>query len=225
MVYITGDTHIPVDIAKLNSKRFPAQKDLTKDDFLIICGDFGGVWNNDREEMYWRKWLEQKNFTTLFIDGNHENFHLLNEFEIVDFANGKAHKISNCIYHLMRGQIYEIDGKRIFTFGGASSHDKEYRTKGKNWWEEELPSDRELETAIANLESQGWTVDYIITHCAPSSVQERISTNYCQDILTDFFEDIKNKTMFDKWFFGHYHLDMMIECKFCCMFNNVERLF
>ena len=73
MVYITGDTHIPVDIAKLNSKRFPAQKDLTKDDFLIICGDFGGVWNNDREEMYWRKWLEQKNFTTLFIDGKDVN--------------------------------------------------------------------------------------------------------------------------------------------------------
>ena len=225
MVYITGDTHIPVDIGKLNSKRFPAQKDLSKDDFVMICGDFGGVWNNDHEEMYWRKWLEQKNFTTLFIDGNHENFHLLNKFEIVDFANGKAHKISNSIYHLMRGQVYEIEGKRIFTFGGASSHDKKYRTKDKNWWEEELPSDYELEMANLNLESSGWTVDYIITHCAPSSVQERISPNYCQDILTDFFEYIKNKTMFNKWFFGHYHLDMTIEHKFCCMFNHVEKLF
>ncbi len=225
MVYITGDTHIPVDITKLNSKRFPAQKNLSKDDFLIICGDFGGVWNNDNEEIYWRKWLEQKNFTTLFIDGNHENFNLLNEFEIVDFANGKAHKISNGMYHLMRGQIYEIDGKRIFTFGGASSHDKEYRTKDKNWWEEELPSDQELETAISNLESNGWIVDYIITHCAPSSVQEGISSNYSQDILTEFFEEIKNKTMFEKWIFGHYHVDMAIDGKFCCMFNNVEKLF
>ena len=88
MVYITGDTHIPVDISKLNSKRFPDQKTLSKDDFVIICGDFGGVWNNDHEERYWRKWLEQKQFTTLFIDGNHENFHLLNEFEVVDFAGG-----------------------------------------------------------------------------------------------------------------------------------------
>ena len=164
MVYITGDTHIPVDIAKLNSKRFPAQKDLSKDDFLIICGDFGGVWNNDHEEIYWRKWLEQKRFTTLFIDGNHENFNLLNEFEIVDFHGGKAHKISNSIYHLMRGQIYEIDGKRIFTFGGASSHDKEYRTKDKNWWEEELPSENELKFAQKNLENVDWKVDYIVTH-------------------------------------------------------------
>lgn len=225
MVYITGDTHIPMDITKLSSKRFPDQKDLSKDDFVIICGDFGGVWNNDHEEIYWRKWLGQKKFTTLFIDGNHENFSLLNEFEIVDFANGKAHKISKGIYHLMRGQIFEIDGKRIFTFGGASSHDKEYRTKGKNWWEEELPSDQELETAISNLDANGWTVDYIITHCAPSSVQKRISSKYSQDIVTEFLEEIKNKATFDKWFFGHYHLDMAIDSKFCCLFNHVEKLF
>ena len=225
MVYITGDTHIPVDIAKLNSKQFPAQKDLSKDDFLIICGDFGGVQNNDNEELYWRKWLEQKSFTTLFIDGNHENFHLLNQFEIVDFAGGKAHKISNSIYHLMRGEIYEIDDKRIFTFGGASSHDKEYRVKDKNWWEEELPSHQELETAVSNLDASGRVVDYIITHCAPSSVQKRISSNYTQDILTDFFEEVKNKTTFDKWFFGHYHLDITIDKKFSCLFNHIEKLF
>ena len=225
MIYITGDTHIPVDIAKLNSKRFPDQKNLSKNDLLIICGDFGGVWNNDNEEIYWRKWLEQKRFTTLFIDGNHENFKLLNEFEIVDFHGGKAHKISNSIYHLMRGQIYEIDGKRIFTFGGASSHDKEYRTKDKNWWEEELPSNQELETAISNFEANEWNVDCIITHCAPSSVQEKISLKYSKDILTDFFEEIKNKTTFTKWFFGHYHVDVEIDDKFYCVFNNIEKLF
>ena len=225
MVYITGDTHIPVDISKLNTKRFPDQNNLTKDDFLIICGDFGGVWNNDNEEIYWRKWLEHKKFTTLFIDGNHENFNLLKKFEIVDFAGGKAQEISNDIYHLMRGQIYEIEGKQIFTFGGASSHDKEYRTKDKNWWEEELPSAQELETAISNLAANGWNVDYIITHCAPSSVQKGISSNYDQDILTEFFEDIKNKTTFTKWFFGHYHIDAEIDDKFRCLFNNIEKLF
>ena len=198
MLYITGDTHIPVDILKLNSKRFPDQKDLWKEDFVIICGDFSGVWNNDNEELYWRKWLEQKRFTTLFIDGNHENFNLLNEFE--------------------------IEGKRIFTFGGASSHDKEYRTKDKNWWEEELPSEQELETAISNLEANGWNVDYVITHCAPSSVQEEISFNYSRDILTEFFEEIKKKAKFDKWFFGHYHVDVEIDDKFCCVFNNIKKL-
>ena len=224
MVYITGDTHIPVDISKLNTKQFPDQKNLSKDDFLIICGDFGGVWNNDNEELYWRKWLDNKNFTTLFVDGNHENFNLLKEFEIVDFHGGKAHKISDSIYHLMRGQLYEIGGKRFFTFGGAASHDKEYRTKDKNWWEEELPSAEDLETAISNLEANGWDVDYIITHCAPSSVQERIDSKYDQNILTNFFEEIKNKATFSKWFFGHYHIDVEPDDKFHCMFNNIVNL-
>ena len=71
MIYITGDTHIPCDISKITTKKFPDSKKLSKSDFLIICGDFGGVWNNNNEELYWRKWLNNKKFTTLFIDGNH----------------------------------------------------------------------------------------------------------------------------------------------------------
>ena len=70
MIYITGDTHIPIDIKKLNTKNFSEQKTLTKEDYVIICGDFGGVWNGKNEEKYWLNWLKNKNFTTLFIDGN-----------------------------------------------------------------------------------------------------------------------------------------------------------
>ena len=35
----------------------------------------------------------------------------------------KFYKIRPSVVHLMRGQIFEIGGKSIFTFGGASSHD------------------------------------------------------------------------------------------------------
>jgi hypothetical protein len=73
-----------MDISKLNSKNFPEQKTLTGDDYVMICGDFGGVWDGGREEMYWRRWLDNKKFTTLFVDGNHENFDLLDTFEVVD---------------------------------------------------------------------------------------------------------------------------------------------
>ena len=61
MIYITGDTHIPVDIGKLSTKRFPEQKEMTKSDYVIICGDFGGVWDGSNEEKYWIKWLKNKN--------------------------------------------------------------------------------------------------------------------------------------------------------------------
>ena len=104
MIYLTGDTHIPVDIQKLSAKRFPQQKEMTKKDYVIICGDFGGVWDGSNEEKYWIKWLKNKNFTTLFIDGNHENFDMLYSFPIVELCGGTAHKIDNGIYHLIRGE-------------------------------------------------------------------------------------------------------------------------
>ena len=67
MIYITGDTHCPIDIHKLNTKNFPQQKHLTKDDVLIICGDFGGVWDGGKEDLHWQKWLSKKPMTVAFL--------------------------------------------------------------------------------------------------------------------------------------------------------------
>lgn len=82
MIYVTGDLHGHIDISKLNTKNFPEQKYLTKKDYVIICGDFGLIWDNSKQELYWRKWLENKNFITLFCDGNHSNFDLLNQYPV-----------------------------------------------------------------------------------------------------------------------------------------------
>lgn len=221
MIYVTGDTHIPTDIQKLSSKRFSDQKQMTDEDFLIICGDFGGVWCGDNEEIYWRKWLDKKNFTTLFVDGNHENFDMLNEFPRVDFFGGKVHKISEKIYHLIRGEIYNIDGRKIFAFGGASSHDKHLRIEGKNWWKEELPTKDEMDRAVKNLTHANWQVDIVITHCAPNSIQRKVSPSYEENILTDSLDGIKEKLQFEKWYFGHYHTDCLIDEKFSAVFNSI----
>lgn len=224
MIYITGDTHIPVDIGKLSAKKFPEQKKMTKKDHVIICGDFGGVWDNSNEERYWLSWLEDKNFTTLFVDGNHENFDMLREFEVVDFCEGKAHKISNSIYHLMRGNVYDIDSKRIFTFGGASSHDKERRKEGKSWWKAELPSKSELERALKRLGTVGWRVDYVITHCASGAVQRKLSKNYGEDRLTAFFDKLDGRLEYKHWFFGHYHVDKKVDEKHTAVFNKIYQI-
>ena len=224
MIYITGDTHIPIDITKLSSKRFPEQKKMTEKDYLIICGDFGGIFTGDNEEKYWLKWLSDKKFTTLFIDGNHENFDLLSSFPEIEFHGGKAHKISDKIYHLMRGQVFEIDGKKIFALGGASSHDKEYRTEGKNWWKAELPSEHEYQNALDNLKKSNNMVDIIISHCAPTDVQYEIDPLYKADSLTDFLQDIKNSVRYTKWFFGHYHVDLTVDEKHTAMYDKIVLL-
>ncbi|WP_019639179.1 metallophosphoesterase [Paenibacillus fonticola] len=139
-MYITGDLHGYIDISKLNSKRFPQNSRLTKEDLVIIAGDFGLVWDNKNDEKYWRKWLNNKNFTTLFIDGNHENHNMLDSYPVEYWNGGKVHIINDSIIHLMRGQVFTINGYKIFTFGGANSHDKEHRRENYNWWAREMPS-------------------------------------------------------------------------------------
>lgn len=112
MIYITGDCH--QDFERFNLDVFPEQKEMTKDDCVIICGDFGGVWNRNEESSREAKlmdWLENRSFTTLFVDGNHENFDRLYAYPIEKWHGGKVHKIRPSVIHLMRGQVFEIDGK------------------------------------------------------------------------------------------------------------------
>ena len=87
MIYITGDTHGTIDWEKINTTRFPEQKNLTKDDYLIILGDFGGVWDGADQDRYILKTYEKRNFTTLFIDGNHENHDLLNKYPFEEWKS------------------------------------------------------------------------------------------------------------------------------------------
>lgn len=185
-------------------KNFPEQRELTKDDHVIICGDFGGVWNKNEEskkEKALLDWLDDKNFTTLFVDGNHENFDRLYEYPEEKWHGSRVHKIRPSVIHLMRGQIFELERKKFFTFGGASSHDidggilepddpdfkkkkkqldrgwQPYRINHVSWWKQELPSEAEMEEGRRNLTKYGNQVDYIVTHCCSSSTQVLLGGN------------------------------------------------
>ncbi len=222
MVYITGDTHSPTDIHKLNTRLFPEQKTLSRQDYIIICGDFGGVWDLGKCDRHWLKWLAAKKFTLLFIDGNHENFDLLNDtFPVVTFCGGQAHKIEDNIYHLMRGEVFTLCGKTFFTMGGAESHDKEYRKAGESWWAAELPSPAEYANAASNLAKHNYTVDFILTHCAPTGIQREIEPHYPENALTDFLESLRANAQYKHWYFGHYHTDKALTAKDTVIYNNI----
>jgi len=243
VIFITGDTH--GDFTRFKTDIFPEQKQMSKEDLVIVCGDFG-LWHDTPEERYWFDWLENKPFTTLFVDGNHSNFDRLYQMPVSDWKGGKVHFVRDSIIHLMRGQVFEIDGKKFFTMGGASSHDIDagilepdapdfqsrrkkldrrlalYRVNHVSWWKEELPSDEEYETARRNLEACGWKVDYIISHCCPNSVMDIIGGGmYQTDRLTAFFEEIKQRCDFDCWFFGHYHDSRAIMRKYAMLYEQI----
>ena len=117
MIYITSDIHIPIDVKKIGSKAFSARLSVTEEDTLIICGDFGGVWSGDNTEKYWLDWLAKKPFTTVFIDGNHENHRsLAEEFPEVDFCGGRAHRIrKNVRYKAFKIHQQKRSKKRIYS--------------------------------------------------------------------------------------------------------------
>ena len=244
MIYITGDTHGDW-MSRLRTNAFPEQKEMTKDDYVIVCGDFG-IWHDTNQERHNLKWLDDKPFTTLFVDGNHENFDRLYAMPVSEWNGGNVHFIRPHIIHLMRGQVFEIDGVSLFTFGGASSHDiqdgilekndprvsewskipfKMFRVNHSSWWKEELPSEEEMNEGIQNLEKHNNKIDFIITHCgATSSIALYSMGSYKPDILTNYFEEIRQKVNFKKWFMGHYHDNHTINDKEIILYEQIIRI-
>ena len=244
MIYITGDTHGDW-MSRLRTNAFPEQKEMTKDDYVIVCGDFG-IWHDTNQERHNLKWLDDKPFTTLFVDGNHENFDRLYTMPVSEWNGGNVHFIRPHIIHLMRGQVFEIDGVSLFTFGGAKSHDiqdgilekddprikewsknpfKMFRVNHSSWWKEELPSEKEMNDGIQNLEKYNNKIDFIITHCgATSSIALYSMGDYKPDILTNYFEEIRQKVNFKKWFMGHYHDNYAINDKEIILYEQIVRI-
>lgn len=228
MIFVTGDTHGGIDIKKLNSKCFQEGKKMTKSDYVIIAGDFGFVWNGSNEDKYWLKWFNNKSFTTLFVDGNHENFDLLNSYSIEMWNGGKVHRINNSVIHLMRGQVYTINGLKFFTFGGAKSSDIEYRKEGVSWWKEEMPSDEEYLEGMKNLKAVNFKVDYIITHTYSQKTLSIINLlkNSNKEVteIHRYFDEIERKTEFKHWYFGHSHKDIEITEMQTMVYQKVIRI-
>ena len=244
MIYITGDTHGDW-IGRLNIHAFPEQQEMTKDDIIIICGDFG-IWHDTKEERYNLDWLENKPFTTLFIDGNHENMDRLYSMPVSKWHGGNVHFIRPSVIHLMRGQVFYIDGKTFWTFGGASSHDikdgilekddprlknwkynstKQFRINHVSWWREELPSNEEMRDGLSNLKNINNTVDFVITHCgATSSIALYSMGKYKPDRLTNYLDHVRQNVNFTRWFMGHYHDNYAINDKEIILYDQIVRI-
>lgn len=229
MIYITGDTHGTLDVEKLCCLR-DKHDDLSADDYLIICGDVAVCGLNGEDDQEVRDIFNSLPVTVLFVDGNHENFDDLNSFPISSWNGGDVHFIEERIIHLMRGQVFRIDGKTFFTMGGAHSIDYMYREPYVDWYPEELPDENELELGIQNLNKNDWQVDYIITHTGPTNVIAEMGYEYFnkgngkENDFRRYLQSIADRTDFKKWFFGHFHEDLDIGEQFHCVFDDIIRL-
>ena len=224
-IYITGDTHGDIDIHKLTAGRWPEGRKLSKDDVLIIAGDFGLVFSpyKDETERYWLDWLDDCSWTTLFIDGNHDNFdRLYNEYPCEERYGGPVGVVRPSVLHLrQRGHVYTIAGKRFWCFGGATSIDKAYRTEGRSWWTQEEPTTEQMEYGLSQIEEYGGKFDFIITHDCPSRVLyscwDKFGLHNIIDKITpgpagQYLEQVADLVNVKRWYFGHYHTDCCYDC-------------
>lgn len=221
---IAGDTHGMLDMGKVIQFFNNHEGEYTSDDYLIICGDVGVCGFSSSHEAETRDVLRNLPVTTLFIDGNHENFEQLNSYGVDMWNGGKVHFIESSIIHLMRGQVFEIDGTRFFTFGGAYSIDKMYRTEGVSWFPEEMPNRDEYEEGWYNLEKADFQVDYILTHSGPREVVAAMGYEELSDgevELRQYLQRVADNAEFEAWYFGHFHEDTEVEDMFFCLYDEM----
>ena len=222
MVFVTGDCH--GNFERFKPKYFPEQERMTKRDIMICAGDFGGVWFGDSRDDETLDWLERLPFTLAFVCGNHENYDALERYPVAEWHGGKVHRVRPHVLHLMRGQVFELESYRFFTMGGAKSHDTNHRINHISWWRQELPSDEEYSEALQNLERYNWQVDYIITHCAPTSIALMGSRHNEADRLTDFLQEVRERAKYYYWLFGHYHDNKAVDEKHILLWEQIVQI-
>ena len=218
-IYLTGDLHGYLGMKKLINFAKTEGKNLTKEDYLIILGDFGLIFNapvQSPDEAYNLEWLDKKApWTTLFLDGNHENFDRLDNYVIYPlqtFHGGQVSKINNSVYHLLRGESYSINDILFLVIGGAGSIDKARRTRHISWWPQEEISHEQIKNVLKFYRNVSF--DYILTHSAPTSYVDDL---YLKNLLypgprysdrsEKRLEKVKKNIGYKKWFCGHYHCE------------------
>ena len=221
MIYFTGDTH--GDKERLSKSELSM---LQPGDTLIICGDFGYLWDKSRAETKFLNRLGMRKYNICFVDGTHENFDLLSDLPVVMWNGGKAHMIHDNVYHLMRGQIFNIEGKTVFTMGGGENPESD---PGETDSEAhpEIPTPAEMLSAAKMLSAVQYKVDYIVTHEPPAKTRDfmLLSRNKTLRItaIGAYFDALAKQAEYKKWYFGSMHTDKHISDSQISVFTSIRK--
>ena len=229
MILITGDTHADIDTHKLENSVLEQVYNLDDITYIIICGDFGGIWDvnksSDREK-HLLNWYAKKPWITLFIDGNHENHDRLDTLPMSEMFGGIVGVVNDKIFHLKRGEVYTIEDQPFFTFGGGESIDKARRVEFQSWWSQEIPNTTDIHNGLNNLAAVDNTVDYVITHTVYTKAYNDIligdyKLNDPTYPILDMFENI---ITYKKWYASHFHFDIEVYNNLKILYNKVIRV-
>lgn len=222
MILVTGDTH--GDISRFSDKSI---KKLKKGDTLIICGDFGFIWDGSKKEKKTLKKLGKRKYNVLFVEGIHENFDELEKYETEEWNGGLTRKISGNLRQLIRGNVFDLDGKKVFAFGGGTSEENDSYlnldgVKMLEKWRREIPTESELKKSDEALASCQNTVDFVVSYEPPAQLAEFLSLGKTdRNHINTYLEKIKSEVDFKMWYFGCNHINKTIPPKYKALFNEV----
>lgn len=216
MIYVTGDLH--GDPARLSDR---ALRRLKKGDFLLVCGDFGFVWDGSPAEMKLRRKLGKKKYTTIFVDGAHDNLPMIRQFPEEDYAGGTVRRIEGNLLYAERGTILVLAGQTVFFLGGGVSEDLDERMESGTWHREEMPTAEELAEAGARLYQNGGA-DIIITHQPSDRMRIFLGGDRSEESpLGAFLDQVEQEGRFGSWYFGRLHRDKRIPPRHTVVFREI----
>ena len=244
--FITGDKHRCFD----KVKEFCHKMKIRRKDVLIILGDAGFNYYDDKRDHKLKKKISALNITLLCIHGNKENRpQNIGTYGLRDFCGGKVYyepKYPN-IYFAIDGEIYTFEGKKYMVVGGAHSVDKmRCLEKGTPYWHDEMPNDTIKETVECNLKNVNNKIYGMMTHTCPIDylpaemfISTAQNTNIKRKIRNIKFGklfkpdidrsteiwlgDLEKKIDYEVWFCGHYHIDKQVD-KIQMMYHDIRPL-
>ena len=79
-------------------------------------------------------------------------------------------------------------------------------------------------TALKTLERTNWQVDYVITHCASTSIALSMDRHNEADHLTEFLEMVDRRLEYEYWFFGHFHDNRSVDQKHILLWEQIVQI-
>ncbi len=222
MVYITGDTNGIRDIGKLLTDRL---RGLTKNDYVIICGD-GGVLSDPKDKDGMLALYSYLPFTVLFVDGDRDNSS--GNFPQEIWHGGKVRRLADSVFLLMRGQVFDLEGEKYFVFGGARSFDAQRLKDDDSRRPQEMRTESDFNEAKKNLAAVSNKIDYVISYDCPESLLKEMTKHSGESepevrIVSNsnkYLEELGKILDFKHWYFAHYHCDTTLG-KYDCVFARV----
>lgn len=216
MIVYTGDIH--GDVTPIHNYVYALrQKRERVPDTIVILGDVGAnYFLNGRDNTTKRK-LNKLGVDIFCIHGNHEARPQTIEGYIEEDFKGAPVFVQPEYPHLkfaIDGEVYNLDGRQSLVIGGAYSVDKYYRLEnGLQWFDDEQPSSEVKDKVVAKLQSMNWQVDQILSHTCPikfapvDTFLPGIDQSTVDTSTEEWLDEIEDKTTYDRWLCGHYHID------------------